>query len=85
MQVYPNPMRPSQGHTGINFNQLPPGTRLRIHTLAAEKVKDLSVDTVGHANWDGTNASGKKVASGVYIVYVQGGGETKTVKVAIQR
>src|SRR5439155_4838011 len=44
IQVYPNPMRPSLGHTGINFNQLPPGARLRIYTLASEKVNDLNAD-----------------------------------------
>jgi hypothetical protein len=85
IQVYPNPMRPSQGHTGINFSQLPTGARLRIYTLAGEKVGDLSVDSIGHATWDGNNQSGQKVASGVYTVYVQGAGQTKTLKVAIQR
>jgi hypothetical protein len=85
LQVYPNPMRPSQGHTGINFNQLPPNARVRVYTLAGEKVKDLSVDATGHSTWDGKNESGRNAASGVYIVYIQGGGQTKTVKVAIQR
>jgi hypothetical protein len=85
IQVFPNPMRPSQNHTGINFTQLPLGARLRIYTLTGEKVNELSADAVGHATWDGTNQAGQKAASGVYIVFVQGAGETKTLKVAIQR
>jgi hypothetical protein len=85
IQVYPNPLRPSQGHTGINFTQLPSGARLQVYTLAGEKVKDLSANTAGFAVWDGTNQSGAKAASGVYVVYIQGGGENKTRKVAIQR
>ena len=68
----------------VNF-YLPSGARLRVYTLAGEKVRDLSADTVGHATWDGTNQSGQKVASGVYIIYVQGGTASKTLKVAIQR
>jgi hypothetical protein len=85
IQVYPNPLRSSQGHTGINFLQLPPSARLRVYTLAGEKVRELTADRVGHANWDGKNESGHSAASGVYVVYVQGGGESKTLKVAIQR
>src|SRR5262249_15818257 len=85
IQIYPNPMRPTLGHTGINFDQLPPGARLRIYTLAGEKVNDLAANAVGHATWDGKNQSGKNGGSDVYVVYVQGAGETKTLKVAIQR
>ena len=85
IQIYPNPMRPSQGHTGINFTQLPPGARLRIYTLAGEKVNDLSADSVGHATWDGNNQAGQKAASGIYLVYVQESGTTKMLKVGIQR
>jgi hypothetical protein len=48
-------------------------------------VKDLSADSTGATAWDGKNGSGQKCASGVCLVYVQGGGDSKTLKVAIQR
>ncbi len=85
IQIYPNPLRPSQGHTAIHFNQLPSGSRLRVYTLLGEKVKELNVDTGGHAAWDGSTPSGQKAASGIYLVYVQRGEESKTLKVGIQR
>jgi hypothetical protein len=85
IQIYPNPLRPSLGHTAIHFAQLPPGTRLRIYTLAGEKVNDLTANAIGHATWDGTNQAGQKVASGIYFVYLQSAGDNKTLKVAIQR
>ena len=56
-----------------------------VYTLVGEKVRDLTADAVGHANWDGKNQSGKNAASGVYVVYVQSSGESKTLKVAVQR
>jgi len=80
-----NPMRPAQGHAGMNFIQLPPGARVRIYGLAGEKVNDLASDSTGHATWDGTNLNGRNAASGVYLVLVQSGGDKKTLKVAIQR
>jgi len=85
IQIYPNPMRPSLGQTGIVFGQLPPGSRVRIYTLAGEKVQDLTASTVGIATWDGNNGSGQKAASGIYFALIEGAGEKKTVKVAIQR
>ena len=74
--VHPNPLRPALGHAVMRFDNLPGGSRLRICTLAGEKVQDLSADTTGRATWDGTNQAGQKAASGVYIVYVQGGRES---------
>lgn len=85
VQIYPNPLRPSRGQTGMNFIQLPPGGRVRIYTLTGEKVKDLTVDAIGHATWDGTNSVGHPVASGVYMVFIQGAGDSKTISVAVER
>lgn len=85
VKAYPNPLRPALGHTGMTFSSLPSGARLRIYTLAGEKVKDLSASAAGVASWDGTNEDGRNVASGVYFVFGQSGGEKITFKVAVQR
>ena len=69
----------------MNFTGMPPGTRLRIYTLGGDKVRELTADASGQAAWDGTNSAGQNAASGVYIVYVQGAGDSKTLKVAVQR
>ncbi len=84
IQIFPNPLRPALGQGKINFTLLPPGAQLRIYTLAGEKVYDISADSFGSASWDATH-EGKKVASGVYIVHVQAGNQSKTLKVAVQR
>lgn len=84
-KVFPNPLRPARGDTGMTFTNLPGGTRLRICTVLGELVRDLSTDSAGMARWDGLNSSGQRAASGVYLVYVQGGGQDAVIKVAVQR
>jgi hypothetical protein len=85
VRAFPNPMRPSEGHTFMTFADLPAEARLRIYTLVGEFVKELNASASGVASWDGTNASGRSVASGVYYVLAEGAGEKKTFKVAVQR
>ena len=65
----------------MNFTGLDPETLIRIHTLAGEKVWETTSNSSGIADWNGTNASGNPVASGVYIVQ----SNHKTFKVAVQR
>lgn len=84
-RVFPNPLRPSLGHTGMTFDTLPAGARVRVYTLLGELVRDLTASGAGLAFWDGKNASGALVASGVYAVFIQGDGQSKTLKVAVQR
>ena len=69
----------------MRFQNLPAGARLRVYTFAGALVKDLSADGSGLASWDGTNQSGAPAASGVYFVFAQGAGTSKTIKVAVQR
>jgi flagellar hook assembly protein FlgD len=85
IQIFPNPLRPAIGHKLMIFSNLPANTRLRIYTLAGELVNELNTGVSGTTSWDGTNQSGQKAASGVYYVYVQGAGDSKTLKVAVQR
>jgi len=84
-RVFPNPFRPSQGHTQITFANLPAGCRVRIYTVAGEKVTEFNADNTGIAVWDGNNSSGNHAASEVYFALLEGNGLKKTLKVAIQR
>lgn len=83
--AFPNPLRPSQGHTLMTFANLPAEARIRIYTLTGQLVRDLSANAVGMASWDGRNQSGEKAASGTYVVFAQGAGQSKTFKVIVQR
>lgn len=83
-KVGPNPLRPALGERQMNF-LTPPNSRIRIYTLTGELVQDLTAASDGTASWNGNNRSGCPVASGVYFVFIQGVGQEKTFKVAVER
>ena len=61
------------------------GSEVKIFTLQGDLVRVLHADDLGEAPWDGKNTGGQSVASGVYIVRIEGPGGHKTIKVAVQR
>ncbi|HXS99291.1 MAG TPA: hypothetical protein VN915_01305 [Elusimicrobiota bacterium] len=84
--VGPNPLRPVlQPGVPMTFRNLPAGARLRIFTYVGEKLVDVDADGSGVFGWDGRNRGGGNVASGVYIVVIEGGGQKRTLRVAIER
>jgi len=84
IRSYPNPLILSE-HPAMTFDRLPAGARIRIYTLTGALVKELHADDSGQATWTAVNESSQKVASGVYYVFVEGNGQKKTTKVAIER
>ncbi|OGR79435.1 MAG: hypothetical protein A3I11_03445 [Elusimicrobia bacterium RIFCSPLOWO2_02_FULL_39_32] len=86
--VYPNPFRPTvaaQLVQGITFDLMPVDSTIQIYTLAGDLVKQLKADATGIVNWNAKNEDGKDVASGVYFALIKGGGDKKTLKIAVQR
>ena len=72
---YPNPFNSS---TTIRYRLGEPGrVRLEIFDVQGQKVKTLADGDVGpgvyQVEWDGTDASGKPVATGVYLARLQKG------------
>ena len=64
LYVYPNPVHPNyQGY--ITFKGMMDDTEVRIVDASGNLVKIIQ-STGGSAVWDATNASGQRVASGVY-------------------
>ena len=47
VRTYPNPFRPSLGHSGIHFANLPTDATIEIYTLTGEKVQSLSATPQG--------------------------------------
>jgi kumamolisin len=84
-KAFPNPMRAVLGESTMSFVQLPPGARVRIYAETGVLVRELSADSAGMLTWDGNDKNGGRVASGVYFVYAQSGGERRTFKVAVER
>jgi hypothetical protein len=87
MPNYPNPFNPE---TNISF-ALPADSRvsLRIYNLSGQLVKAL-LDTNLPAgtytvNWDGTNGSEEKVASGIYFYKLTAGNYSQTRKMCLMK
>ncbi|MHB8580368.1 MAG: FlgD immunoglobulin-like domain containing protein [Ignavibacteriaceae bacterium] len=84
-QNYPNPFNPS---TTIKY-QLAKDTRvsLTIYDMLGQEVRTLvsSEQSAGYYNvvWDGRNANGYQVSSGVYIYRLQAGSFVQTLKMSL--
>lgn len=80
----PNPWRADRHSSpAITFDQLPVGGALKIFTASGHLVKEMSISSAS-MTWDLTNASGQRVASGVYLYLVtDGAGQKVRGKVAI--
>lgn len=83
-QNYPNPFNAS---TTIKFALPVDGkVSLKIYNVAGQLVKEYQQQmNAGYRSitWDGTNASGKVVASGVYFYKLQAADFTKTLKMTL--
>ncbi|MBA7471140.1 hypothetical protein ES707_06438 [subsurface metagenome] len=85
LKVYPNPFRPSEGHTRIFFDRLTPDARICIFTLSGELVAN-SGELRGEEMWvwNVRNREGERVARGIYIYLVTNSqGEKKMGKIAV--
>ena len=85
--VYPNPFKPSLGHTSITFANLTSHTKIKIFSVSGELVYEEDKDTpTGELSWNVLNASQERIASGVYIYMItNNAGQTKKGKLAIIR
>ncbi|MEM2489214.1 MAG: T9SS type A sorting domain-containing protein, partial [Thermoplasmata archaeon] len=82
----PNPYRPlSNLNQRLIFRNLPSDCQISILTINGQLIKKIYPNSFGIAEWDGTNESGKLVASGVYIVYVKHKSESKILKIIVEK
>ena len=76
---------------GVEFRFMPTfpvPSRVAIFDLSGRLVRSISapasVEPV-HVTWDGLNGAGERIATGIYLVRVTSGNETRHGKVAILR
>jgi hypothetical protein len=90
LQVYPNPWdyrtaayKDDPSQYGIKFNKIPHNSRIRIYTVAGEKVIDFTTGSVDKWRWNLKNSVNQEVASGVYLYVIEGGGQKRTGKLGV--
>ena len=86
VRIYPNPFV-SGGRARMTFQGLPPGARIDLFSAAGLLVRSLETDLGGTTLWDGRNAGGSAVASGVYYytLALSGAGRGGRGKLAVIR
>jgi hypothetical protein len=81
-KVFPNPYNPSSGN--LTFDNLTSAANIKIYTVAGTLIRELTESNGdSRLEWDGKNESGKTVASGVYIAYIESAADNKIVKIAV--
>ncbi len=87
LRAYPNPFN---AETIISFGVVQPSmVQLVIFAATGQRVRMLSGGTLAagahYMHWDGTDASGTAVASGIYFARLQVGGRRSVVRLAMLR
>jgi len=86
VKVYPSPYNPNRHSQGMKIDNLTLTAEIKIYTILGEKVRDVDYTTRdGRAVWDGTNDSGRQVASGVYVMYIKSPVGSRKIKFAVER
>jgi hypothetical protein len=68
--AFPNPFV-GKNHTNITFTDLPGSGWIKIFTINGEEVASLRLSPGELTKqWDVTNSAGKKLASGVYLYFI---------------
>ncbi len=86
-QNYPNPFNPQ---TNISFQVNHPGkVIIEIYNIKGQKVKSLLNDNLQAGKhslvWNGTNESGRNVASGIYFTKIKTTHGSKTIKMILMK
>jgi hypothetical protein len=83
-RAYPNPYHVNRDGY-VTIDQIPAGSRVRIMDLRGDTVLDQTANASGLVTWSASNGAGRGVASGVYLVVVEGGGAKRILKLAVIR
>jgi hypothetical protein len=84
LTAYPNPFRLSEG-ASLVVREVPPDARALVMAMDGRFIRSIPGNETGLAQWDGTDGAGEKVKSGVYVISVEHSGETKKIKVIVER
>ena len=84
VRVFPNPFHPDRG--ALTFGGLTPDSQVYLHDLAGQLVQVLAEENQdGGVHWNGLNAAGKPVQSGVYFFRVVSGTQIRAGKFVLLR
>ena len=90
VSVYPNPyygfheLEAARNDKYVSLNNLPHEANIRVYSLGGTLVREIKKDDeTQFARWDLKNQYGYPVASGVYIIRIESGGNEKVMKMSL--
>ncbi len=85
--AFPVPFAPAKNpsQTAISFTNLPGSGTVKVYTVDGQLVTNLDIPPGGLLDWPVTNTKGQKVATGVYIYFIDGPGVQKEGKLVVIR
>lgn len=84
VKAYPIPYNPSNG--SLTIDNLTGQAEIKIYTITGELVRKVGYSSgFGKTTWDGRNDNGSTVASGVYLMLIKSGANTKKLKIAVEK
>jgi hypothetical protein len=85
VHVFPNPFKPSLGHTYITFRNVPLSSSIKVTTLSGELVKIIDNTQQADVTWDLKSDDQKDLSSGVYLYWVVTGKKVNSGKIYVIR
>ena len=85
IHVFPNPFKPSLGHSKVTFRNIPLNSTIRVTTISGDLVKTF--DSTGQTDivWDVKGEDQNESASGVYLYWVTYQGSVSSGKIFVIR
>ena len=85
IHVYPNPFKPSLGHSHVTFRNIPVNSTIRVTTISGDLVKTFDGTQQTDIVWDVKSQDQTESASGVYLYWVTHGREVSSGKIFVIR
>jgi hypothetical protein len=85
IHVFPNPFKPSLGHSNVTFRNIPVNSTITVTTISGNLVKAFYDTQQTDVIWDVKIEDQKELASGVYLYWVSHAGEVSSGKLFVIR
>ncbi len=85
IHVFPNPFKPSLGHSHVTFRNIPLNSTIIVTTISGDLVKTFDGIQQTDVVWDVKSEDHKELASGVYLYWVSHAGEVSSGKILVIR
>jgi hypothetical protein len=85
IHVFPNPFKPSLGHSHVTFRNIPVNSTITVTTISGDLVKSFYDIQQTDVVWDAKIEDQKELAPGIYLYWVSHAGKVSSGKLFVIR